>query len=655
MDPHLLQNTVIILGLGIISLAICYILKIPSMIGFLITGILAGNHVFNIIKDSSQIESLSEIGIILLLFTIGIEFSLKKIMEIKKSMFIGGSIQVAATTAIIMLASSFFGLGIAESFLIGFLISLSSTAIVLKAFQEKNEMNTPHGKTSLAILVFQDIIVVLMVLFMPVLSGNAENIVKDLSFLALKGSFIIGIVILSAKYIVPNVLYRVAKTHNKDLFLMSIIVLCFGIAILTEEMGLSLGLGAFLAGLIISESEYGHETMGRILPFKEVFLSLFFISIGMLLNIEFFIHNIFLIFGVTLSIVLIKMAIATISSLAIGIPLRTSFLVGFSISQIGEFSFVLSKAGVESNILSAQSNNVLFASIILSMALAPIIIKNSNKMTDLLLKLPWPKKIMSGLEDTSSEKISSKKNHVIIIGFGLNGRNLVRAAEASGIKYAIIEMNPETVKKEMRKELPILYGDASNEEVLKHAHINTARIVVVAINDSATTRRIVKIARRLNKNVKIIARTHFVEEVKVLKKLGADQVIPDEVEASLEIFSRVLSEYLVPKDRIERFIDEIHADNYIAFRDVSKKITGIKTGHEIDTASILVEKDSFADNKKISDLDIRRKHKITIVAIKRKNKLISNPDPSEVINPNDILIILGLASDIRGSESIFRK
>jgi len=452
MEIPLLKDIIIIFGLAIFVLFICHRLHVPTVVGFLLTGIFVGPYGLGLIKAIHEVEIFAEIGVVLLLFTIGIEFSLERLLQIRKSVLIGGSLQVFLTFWATLLISKQFGQAFGESVFIGFLVALSSTAIVLKLLQERAEVDSPHGRTTLGILIFQDIIVVPMILITPLLAGATGSLGESLLVLLAKGICIILFVIVSAKWIVPQVLYQIARTRNPELFLLSVVVICFGVAWLTSWAGLSLALGAFLAGLIISESEYSHQALGNILPFRDVFTCFFFISIGMLLDVGFLYQKPVFIGLVALGVIFLKSIIAGSVAILLGFPLRIGILVGFALGQIGEFSFILSKAGVEHGLLAGNIYQMFLSVSILSMAATPFIIGFGPRLADIILRLPLPEWLISGFYPVSAIKIADRKDHLIIIGFGVNGRNLAQAARVAGITYVIIEMNPETtaMQPEMR-------------------------------------------------------------------------------------------------------------------------------------------------------------------------------------------------------------
>jgi len=657
MEIPLLKDILIVFGLAIAVLFICHRLRVPTVVGFLLTGIFVGPYGLGLIKAIHEVEAFAEVGVILLLFTIGIEFSLERLLQIRKSVLIGGSLQVSLTFLATLFISKQFGQAFGESVFAGFLVALSSTAIVLKLLQERAEVDSPHGRTTLGILIFQDIIVVPMILITPLLAGSSGDLGESLLILLAKGIGIILFVIVSAKWIVPKVLYQIAKTRNPELFLISVVVMCFGVAWLTSWAGLSLALGAFLAGLIISESEYSHQALGNILPFRDVFTCFFFISIGMLLDVGFLFQKPVIIGLVSLGVICLKSIIAGSVAIFLGFPLRTGILVGLALGQIGEFSFILSRAGVAHGLLAGNIYQMFLAVSVLSMAAAPFIISLAPRLADIILRLPLPERLRSGFYPVPEIKVADRKDHLIIIGFGVNGRNLAQAARVAGITYVIVEMNPKTVRNEKAKGEPIYYGDSTQNAVLQHSNIKAARIVVVAINDPTATRRIIETVRRLNPKVHLIVRSRFLQEMEPLHKLGADEVIPEEFETSVEIFTRVLAKYLVPKDEIEEFVAVVRSDGYKMLRNISGKTVSFSDLKlqlpDVEISSLRIGVRSSIAGKSLSQIELRKRYGITVLAIRRDSKILSNPDGDTELYANDVLFILGPPEKIAGITNLF--
>lgn len=652
MENVLLGNIIIILGLITAVILVFLRLKVPAIIGFILTGILAGPQGLGLITKSSDVSFVAELGIVLLLFTIGIEFSLKDLLEIRKNVFLGGTLQVAFTMAATCAACMLFGLDLSRGLFIGCLVSMSSTAIVLKMLNEKAELSSPHGRNTFSILIFQDLLVIPVMILIPLLAGSHEPSGASIPTVLLKAAGFIFFLFAAYRWLVPNLLFQIARTKSRELFLISIILLCLGVAWLTSLLGLSLALGAFLAGLIISESEYAQEAMGRILPFRDLFLSLFFISIGMLLDLPFLLHHLFPILLLAALIIFLKASTGSLATFLLGYPLRITVLVGISLAQMGEFSLILCKSGLENGLLDPNGYQTILGISLITMAVSPILIRSAPAIADASAVLPAPKWIRNGLMPRRmtmySELRVRKWDHIVIIGYGVNGRNVARAARLAEIPYSIVETNPETVRAEHAKGEPIFYGDATQEAILEHADVRQAHVMVLTIPDPPAARRVTEAARRLNPKLHIIARTRYMREVSPLYELGADEVVPEEFETSIEIFSRALAQYLIPRDDIERFISELRSSDYGMLRSLSGEATTVVNIQndlpDFKVSTLKVSPDSGLAGKTLLELQIRKKYKASILAIRRGGETIINPGGEEVILPDDHLIVSG---DIR--------
>ncbi len=649
MDTVFLSDLITVFALSIAVLLLFLRMRVPSIIGFLLTGILAGPSGLKLIQSGHQVELISEFGVVLLLFTIGIEFSLKGLLQIKKYVFLGGTIQMVLTTTLCLAAAELVGLEIHEAIFVSLLVSLSSTAIVLKILDERAETNSPQGRNTLGILIFQDISVLAIMLAIPFLAGSSTILQDSPGVFLVKGLALIALFFLGYKWIVPALLSLVAKTRNNELFLMSIILICLSVAWLTYSLGLSLALGAFLAGLIISESEYSHDALGRILPFRDVFVSVFFISIGMLLDVSFLIQHLVLISLLVAGIVLLKFITGSAATFGLGFPLRISILVGLALAQVGEFSFILSKTGYHYGLMSLNHYQLFLATSLVTMAATPFLMSVSPRTADWFMNLPLPERFKHAMMPAGimalNDDAAQYADHLIVVGYGVNGRNVSKAARMAGIPYVILEINPDTVHSEREEGEPIFYGDATQEAVLNHVGIIRARVLVIAIPDVTATRMITSLAKGLNPKVHIIARTRFVSEVKPLYDLGADEVIPEEYETSIEIFSRALSEYLIPRDDIERMIAELRSGGYQMLRTLSGDATTTSNFGlyipDFKITTLRVKKNSAAAGKSLTELELRKRFRVSILAIRRGGETILNPGGDDILCPLDNIIVTG--------------
>lgn len=635
----IIQDIVVIL---LVSLSIIFLfqkINIPSIVGFLFAGMLIGPYGFDLIKSVNQISVMAEIGIMLLMFTIGLEFSLSQLIRIKKFLLIAGGFQLLITIVVGTIIFSVLGIDFKQSIFFSLLVSLSSTAIVLKILSDKNELEAPHGKFSLGILIFQDLAIVPMFLLLPLLSefGNLSG-----SDIALKIVIAFGVLaglLLLARFLMPLIVFQIANLRMREAFTIGVILLLLGTAYITHTFGLSFALGAFIAGLILSESEYNHQIVSDILPLRDSFNSIFFVSIGLLLNINFVTENLLIIIALTVGILLVKTLVVVVIIYFMKYPLRVAMLAGLGLAQIGEFSFVLAQAGLNFNLFTNDFYyNSFLASTIFSMILTPLLIKLS----------PFIAGKTSVIEKDNKHSESYLENlhaHVIIAGFGLNGSNLARVLKETGIKYIVTELNPDTVKKEKAKSEKIIYGDISKEEVLHAAKIDKASIIVYAISDPAVTKRSLTLVKKLNPHIYALVRTRYVNEVDDLKKLGADEVIPEEFETALQIFRKVLERYHIPLNVIMKQTTLLREESYSFLRKEGIDISSFTHLDEILaqglTETYYVNDDNIHINKNLSEINLRAITDATIIAIVRDGKTISNPSAKELIKPADTLVIYG--------------
>lgn len=634
-------------------------LKIPSLVGFLVAGVIIGPHGVGLVKDTYAVESLAEIGVILLLFTIGIEFSLAKLARMKKAIIIGGVSQVFLTIGLSAAAAYLANRNMNQSVFFGFLIALSSTAIVLKMLADKGETDSPHGRIMVGILIFQDLCVVPLMLFIPILSNEGITLMEVAVKMG-QAVFIIAGSLLSARWIVPKLLHEVVSTRSRELFITTIILLCLGIALLTANFGLSLALGAFLGGLIISESEYAHQATSEILPFKDSFIGIFFVSVGMLMNIGYMGDNCLKIPVAVTLIFALKVITGLSASALTGSPLRSSIHAGLGLAQVGEFSFVLAIAGKAAGLITEDFYQIFLSSSVVTMMMTPFVLKAASPVSAWITSRHLLEKIGNLEQISEAEGYSQKKkDHVIIVGFGLNGRNLARVLKEAEIQYVVLEMNSDTVREMKKKGDPIYYGDGSSKEILHKMGIERARFLVIAISDPVSTRRIVAIARIENPDLYILVRTRYLIEVDDLKALGADEVIPEEFETSIEIFSRVLHRYNFPSNVIFDMVEKIRSDSYTALRNVELPKRNLfdkcEWIPEMEIKGYRIPEDSQLVRKSIAELQVRKKTGATIIAVRRGSSVHTNPTPEFRFNAGDIILFTGDRDSRTNVLTYFRK
>lgn len=554
----ILDEIVILFLLSIAITLVCNRLKLPTTVGFLLTGAIFGPNACGLVSDQHAVSEIAEIGVAMLMFTIGMELSGDSLKKLKRPVFLGGTLQIGLTILAVMLwlltvypEQTTWQQGI----LWGCIVALSSSAIVLQLIQKKGESETPYGRLSLAILVFQDIMAAPMLICVPLLAGAVSLSWQSALFSTGKIVLILGAVLIAAHLWLDRLMEAVLKTRAREVLLLMTLGFCMGMATLTNALGLSLSLGAFLAGLLLARSPYSLSAISGVLPYKDVFISLFFISVGMLLDVRFLFDHLGIILVNTAFFIIFKSIVTLPSVLIQGYPLKEAVLTSLSLAQVGEFAFVIADKGLKMNLFTESDHQVFLAVSVITMMLTPALIALAPKIA---ARISVKKKLLE--TETSGETFEAMEGNLIIVGFGISGRHLAFAAKKSGIRYTILEMNPETVSKYRGRE-PIMHGDALESVVLEHLGIDKASVMAIVISDPDVVRKITQEAHKINPDLHIVARTRFVKEITPLRQAGASVVISEEFESSIEIFSSVLTKYLVPKQDIDLVASHIRELN----------------------------------------------------------------------------------------------
>ncbi|MFA4823578.1 MAG: cation:proton antiporter [Methanoregula sp.] len=650
---NLMLAAVIVVILSIVLLYIGNHFRLPSIVSFLIIGMLLGPFGFGLITDQSAIETFGEIGIILLLFTIGLEFSFEKLLRSWRTVIIGGLLQVTTTIVAITLVTSYFKLPFNEALVFGFIVSLSSTAIVMKILQERGEVDTLQGRTLLGILIFQDLAIIPMILITPLLVGSSGPDLDRLPYQIGKVAGLLLVIIILAKWIIPAFLYRVARQKNRELFFITIAGTCLVIGWLTNEAGLSVTLGAFVAGLIIGESDYNIDALSHIIPFRDVFAAIFFLSIGMLLNTRTVFADLNWIILIVIIILSVKILTGVFSAAVLGLPARVCIFTGLALCQIGEFSFVLAKTGLDSHLITDGLYQLFLAGAIITMALTPFTMNASPRIVELFYRISPKRALRPGHAETDASTGRFLSGHMIIAGYGATGKSVARAAEITGIPYMVIELNPEIIRKEKTSRHPhFIFGDAAQREVLEHAGIYNARALVVVVSEEEAIPRIVHLARQLSPHIHIVARIRHIRHTQKLLDIGADEVVSEEFEAAREIFTRALRKYHLPETEIQKIVSRLQKWGYAKFiknpENGATKSSIDTLLHSLRIHTLLVEPGSYSDGKIIADLDIRNRFGIADFGFRHGEKTVFDPEDSQEITAGDALIIF--ASDDKVEE-----
>ena len=657
MALTILKNIVIIFALSTFVNYLFTKIKVPTILGYLLTGVLVGPSMLGIISSHDDIELIAEIGVVMLLFSIGLEFSLNHLLKIRKIVFLGGFLQLAFTVLVTLFIARGYDIDWRGALFIGFLTALSSTAVVLKILQERSELTSNYGRTVLGILIFQDLLLVPMLLFTPMLGGQVTDQGHQLVMLILKALFIIGFIYIGNKWLMPKLLHAIAMTRNQELFMMSILLICLSVALLTSELGMSLAFGAFLAGLMISDSQYSHSAFGNLVPLKDFFASFFFISIGILLNLDFVFDHAWLVVLTVIIVIFFKTLMASGTAFLLGHTFRGTIMVGFALSQVGEFSFILAKMGMDYAIISTFHYQLFIAVAVISMSFTPLLMQVSRPFSNLLLKLPLPGKLVEGIFPLPQVDIPEFRNHLVFIGKDSRALNLSVMAKQMNLPYISIVFDPDSVRKRQLKGEMVIYGDAINEPILQKAHTDKADIVVISIGNLITSMAVIDKVRNINPHAYIIVRAKKVEDIEELYNIGASKVLPEEFETSLELFDQVLAKLLIPRKEINSVIARIRDDNYGIFREKETRsdLSALKNYANIEITAVRVDDRSPVIGRSLVEMQFRNTFGVTIAALLRKKVLLDNPDPETIFEKGDLVYIMGRSEQIANATELFAK
>lgn len=564
----LLDELAIVAATAVVVTVVLSRLKLPTVAGLLAAGALLGPHALSLATSVHAIEVLAEVGVVLLLFSIGLEFSLSRLRDILRQVALGGLLQVGATVAVTVAIAQLVGVGARTGLFYGFVFALSSTAIVLRALAERRELDAPHGRFIVGALIFQDLCVVPMVLIVPLLAqeGDTHAAVLSVSIALAKAALVVVATIVISRFVVPKMLAYVDASRSREVFLLAILGLCIGTAWLTSLAGLSLALGAFLGGMVVADTEYGHRAMGEILPLRDAFVSIFFVSLGMLFDPRVVINQPLLVGGLLAGFLIAKGVLATLAAMAMRFPARVAWLAGVGLAQFGEFGFVLTRLAQSSGVIDDAAVAPLLAAGVLSMFLTPLLVRAAPHVTA-GERLLAPLERLLGVRSIDEADHGAKlEGHVVVVGFGIAGRLAAQSLERNGLRCVILELNADNVRAGRAMGLPIFYGDATSEEALQHAHIDKARLAVLLMNDPAAARRVVDTLRRIAPAVPVLMRAHYHREREPLLALGAREVVSEEMEGALAILARLLQSVDVPRDKIEQCVAQARGDTPAAER-----------------------------------------------------------------------------------------
>ncbi len=660
--PPFLAETAALVVCGAIIAYLCYRLGLVPIVGFLVAGVVIGPHALGLVRDQALVDAAAEVGVILLLFTIGIEFSLEKLARIKSLILGGGAAQVGLASVATMGVLAAFGVDWRVGLFTGFLVSLSSTAIVLKLLGDRGEAGTPYGQVTLGLLIFQDLAIIVMVLLVPMLAGQGGD-AAALALALAKAALIIAAVLVVARRLMPPLLERVARTCSPELFLLTVVAICFGTAYATSLAGVSVSLGAFLAGLVVSESKFSHHAFSEILPLQILFSATFFVSVGMLLDVGFLIHNLAVVLAAVAAVAVIKV-ITTVGAVALlGYRLPVAAAAGLTLAQVGEFSFVLERAGRELGLTPAAAGDAgsqtFIAATVLLMIATPVLTRLGAQLAAHMGGRRAARAAAAAAAEPLPQHAPALENHVIVAGYGGAARQLVRVLAGSGIPLVITTLSPGGAAEAEAEGLPVVRGDASRQPILQHAGIERAKMVVIADDDPATAHRVAAVVRPLAPTARILVRTRYVAEMDSLAHGGADRVVAEELESIVQLFADVLRQYEIPPVEIQAHEDAVRRGGYAVLRDEEGGVPADPVapcdldGRCFATRRIGIRAGMPIAGRAAAEIDFAGRG-LSVVALRGGRHRGGDPHPTARLDPGDEIELTGSADAFAAAAPLFR-
>jgi monovalent cation:H+ antiporter-2, CPA2 family len=637
-----LRDLVVVLSASFPVLWVCRRLKLPQIVGFLVTGVVIGPHALGWVRETGRVESIAEFGVALILLFVGLEFPIRRLKTLGRTSLVGGALQMTITTVVAAAASRALGNGPNDALFHGLLVSVSSTAVVLPLLKTRDELAAPYGRRFLAVALFQDLAVIPILLLLPALaSGAGPSGLQVLGRLALAIAGVAALVAV-ARRAAPRLLDAVARMGSRETFTGAVVVVVLAMIAAGEKAGVSAAMGAFAAGIVLGESDHVHEVAATLAPLHDLLSSLFFVSVGMLLVPSFLVGHPLQVGVCVAAILVMKTAGAFLALRGAGTVPRTALRASLALANVGEFSFVLATTGASLALLSGDARQLVVAATVATLALAPLLVAAGPRLAAFL---PERAEESPGEDEAGSPR----KGHIVVVGAGLNGTNVARVLHETGIPYVVVDVDPERVLEARREGLRVLRADATGNEGLAAAHVEGALGVVVTIPDPEAARRVARLGRMRNPGLRIIVRTRYVREVEALRAVGADEVIPEEFETSIELVARVLRIFHMPGNVVATQIRLLRDETYRKLRDPVSRASGGRRLSALVAAGtselFLVMPETAAEGKTLEELDLNAQH-VAVPVVLRDGRPHAPPPPDWHVGAGDILVLVGAHEDL---------
>ena len=646
---HTLELILLLLAAAVVAIVVCRLARLPPILGYLVVGIAVGPHAMALVPDNAAVRDLAEFGIVFLMFSIGLEFSLPQLKAMGRSVFGLGVAQVAITTAVAMAVVHLAGFGWLPGFTLGGALAMSSTAIVSKLLAERSELNSEHGRDVMGVLLFQDLSVVAFLIAVPTLAAGGSDLWLSLGKAVGKAAVALGVILLFGQVPMRAWFHLVARLRSPELFMINVLLVTLGLASLTELAGLSFALGAFLAGMLIAETEFRYEVEEDIKPFRDVLLGLFFVTVGMYLDLKVVGANLGWVALLLVGPVLAKLVLIVILARIFGSPPGTALRTGFYLAQAGEFGIVMLALAADLTVLEATFVQLVLAAMVLSMLAAPLMIQFAEPLVRKFTANDWLAR--AALVTQIAARTMARKEHVIICGFGRSGQNLARLLEKEGIAFIALDADPDRVRESAAEGSNVVYGDAGRRESLIAAGLPKARAVAITFADTAAAVKILHHVHHLRPEVPVIVRTLDDSELDRLVKAGATEVVPEVLEGSLMLASHSLLLSGVPLNRVLARIREIREERYSLFRGFYHGVTDAADAADNlqpRLQSVMLNERSAAIGRTLADFDLDGLVEVT--GVRRRGERSEVPDPDFRFEEGDVVVLLGRPGNLAVAE-----
>jgi monovalent cation:H+ antiporter-2, CPA2 family len=659
-DFRLIIDLVSVLAVAACGGLLASLLRQPVLLGYLIGGMIVGPTGLGVIKEVIQVETLAQLGVAFLLFALGVEFSLAELKKVKAIALGGGGLQITLTILFTVIVCGITGTGEhlpAKGVFLGSILSLSSTAVVLKCLMERNETETPHGQVMLGILVVQDLALGLMIAVLPALNQPAETIGIAVLTALLRLALFAGGAVVAGIWLIPPLLRILAQTESRELFLLGVVTLCLGIALLTEHLGLSIEMGAFVAGLMISEVEYADQTLTYVEPLRDIFASLFFAAIGMLIDPVFLWQNLELILGLVALVFVGKFLIITPLVKLFRYPLKTALIAGLGLAQIGEFSFVLASEGQALGLVSRRVYLLILGTTAVTLMVTPFVLRLVPILFNFAESMPWLQPYLEEVYPRDMAENLPSQSHVVVCGYGRVGKNLVQLLQQHNLPVVVIDQSESRIQQLREEGVPYVYGNCVSFHVLETAGVHNAQGMAIALPDRMSTRLSLKRALELCPELDLVVRATQNKDIEVLYQLGAKEVVQPEFEASLEMANHLLTSLGFSSFVVQEEMQQIRNNHYLALRpeqtpsEVSRDLQ--QATRDLNRRWYTLPAESPLINMSLAEADIRYLTGASLMAIRRANEAeIDYPDAQTKLEAGDRLLVVGASAELAALEAL---